>query len=67
MQQDTKVVRLEWTIGRDSMESWNEICAWVVQQFGCPGQKFTWHPTEDYMEFHFFDERDAIHTMLRWS
>lgn len=64
--QGTKVT-LEWTRGRDSVPIWNEICAWTIDKFGLPGDKFTWHPTEDYMIFDFVDERDAIHFMLRWS
>lgn len=61
------VIRLHWGPGRDGIEPWNEICAWAIEQFGLPGVKFTWHPTEEYMEFCFLDEKDAIHMMLRWS
>lgn len=61
-------VRLPWQEHeRDSNESWNEICAWTIDQFGLPGTRFTWHPTEDYMDFWFYNEKDAIHFMLRWS
>jgi hypothetical protein len=60
-------VRLEWTPERDSIPIWNEICAWSIEQFGLPGDKFEWHPTEECMEFYFYDERDAIQLMLRWS
>jgi hypothetical protein len=64
--QGTKVT-LEWRHGRDDKDSWNEICAWVIEQFGMPGTLYTWHPTEDYMQFYFHREQDAIHFMLRWS
>ena len=60
-------VRLDWCDGRSSVEAWNEVCAWAIEQFGLPGTRFTWHPTEDYMDFHFNDEKDAIHFILRWS
>jgi hypothetical protein len=39
---------------------WNETCAWVIEQFGLPGDKYETHVTEDYMDFYFTDERDAI-------
>lgn len=61
-------VRLPWEAGeRDSKDAWNEICAWTMEQFGLPGTRFTWHPTEDYMDFWFYNEKDAIHFLLRWS
>ena len=61
-------VRLPWQEHeRDSNEAWNEICAWTIEQFGLPGTRFTWHPTEDFMDFWFYNEKDAIHFMLRWS
>jgi len=62
----TKVI-LEWREDRDDIPSWNEICAWTIEQFGLPGNKFIWHPTSEYMEFDFYDEKDAIHFMLRWT
>jgi hypothetical protein len=40
--------------------SWNQTCTWAVEQFGLPGDRFTTHATEDYMDFYFVDERDAI-------
>jgi hypothetical protein len=62
----TKVV-LEWAKNRDSIPIWDEICAWAIENFGLPGNRFEWHPTEDYMEFLFYDEKDAIHFELRWG
>ena len=63
--QVTKVT-LDWRDGRNDEEAWNEICAWTIEQFGMPGTRFTWHPTEDNMQFWFHNEKDAIHFMLRW-
>lgn len=59
-------VRLDWRDGRNNTEAWNEICIWAIEQYGMPGTLFTWHPTEDYMDFYFHNERDAIHFSLRW-
>lgn len=59
-------VTLDWREGRDDIESWNEICAWTIEQFGMPGTRFTWHPDEKEMRFYFYKEEDAVHFMLRW-
>lgn len=60
-------VKLDWRQGTDTSEAWNDICIWAIEQFGLPGNRFTWHATHDRMLFDFNDERDAIHFMLRWS
>ena len=52
-------VRISWQKG-DTINNWNETCAWAIEQFGLPGNKFETHATEDYMDFYFKDERDAI-------
>lgn len=64
--QGTKVV-LTWLQGYDDIPKWDKICIWAIEQFGMPGERFEWHPTEDHMEFYFYDERDAIHFELRWG
>jgi len=46
---------------------WNETCAWAIEKFGLPGDKYETHVTEDYMDFYFKNERDAIHFELRWG
>lgn len=60
-------IRLDWRQGTDTTEAWNDICIWAIEQFGLPGNKFTWHANENHMDFDFVDEKDAIHFMLRWS
>jgi hypothetical protein len=30
-----------------------------MEVFGLPGDRYITHPTQDYMEFHFRDPRDA--------
>ena len=60
-------VKLDWLAGEGDNPTWNEVCAWCIEQFGLPGSKFQWHPLSDHMEFDFYDEKDAIHFMLRWS
>ena len=62
MQAGTRV-RISWKKG--DIIDWNETCAWAIEQFGLPGDKFEAHATEDYMDFYFTDERDAILFELR--
>ena len=58
-------IRICWQKG-DTITNWDEICIWALEQFGLPGTKFIAHPTQDYMDFLFSDEKDAIHFSLRW-
>ena len=59
-------VRISWRTNY-KYDMWNETCAWAIEQFGLPGNKFTTDPTVDYMDFYFKDERDAVHFELRWG
>jgi hypothetical protein len=52
-------VRISWQTHHNH-PIWNETCAWAVEKFGLPGDKYETHVTEDYMDFYFVDERDAI-------
>ena len=52
-------VRIPWQIG-DNITDWNETCARAIEMFGLPGDKFTTHLTEDYLDFIFKDEKDAM-------
>ena len=58
MQAGTRV-RIPWKTNHD-IPTWNQKCAWAVDTFGLPGDRFDTHATEDYMDFYFKDERDAI-------
>jgi hypothetical protein len=37
---------------------WNEICADVVEVFGLPGDRFTYHPRYEDMSFIFKNQKD---------
>jgi hypothetical protein len=56
-------IRIPWKSG-DTVSNWNDICAWAVETFGLPGDKFITHPTEDYMDFMFRNSEDAVHFSL---
>lgn len=62
----TYTVRIAWERNNEPTD-WNETCAWALEQFGLPGDRFTTHPTEDYMDFVFKEEQDSILFALRWS
>ena len=59
-------VELKWEKGKDTQYFWNEACAWAVEQFGLPGDKYVTHPTADNMLFLFKNESDAILMTLKW-
>lgn len=56
------VVRIHW---KDYNQNWNEICATAVEYFGLPGDKFSTDICQDYMDFVFTDETDAMWFSLR--
>jgi len=49
-------IKIQWT-GQDN-NWWNEICADVVEVFGLPGNKFTYHPRDEDMAFTFKNQKD---------
>jgi hypothetical protein len=58
MQAGTRV-RISWQTWH-RYTTWNETCVWAIEQFGLPGERYSTHATEEYMDFYFNDERDAI-------
>ena len=59
-------VRIGWQIDFQ-YNNWNEICVWAIEKFGLPGDKFETHATEEYMDFYFVNQRDAILFELTWG
>jgi hypothetical protein len=57
MTADTFDVIIQWN--NQNVPWWNETCAQVLEVFGLPGHRFTYHPHEDYMTFSFNNEKDA--------
>jgi len=58
-------VRIPWQRG-DTVKDWDQTCIWAIEMFGMPGKKYLCKPTEDYMDFNFNDEADAVLFALRW-
>jgi hypothetical protein len=60
-------VKIDWRLGQDTTEWWNQTCAWVVEEFGLPGDRYKTEITGDYMIFDFDEKEDAAMTALRWG
>jgi len=53
----THFVRIPWRNQKNAW--WTESCAMVVEVFGLPGERYTSHPSMDYMDFRFKSSKDA--------
>jgi hypothetical protein len=60
------LVQLKWEKGKDTEYYWNEACAWAIEQFGLPGERYVTHPTTDHMDFLFKKHQDAVLMTLKW-
>jgi len=63
----TTTVRIYWKREYDNNTMWNEVCAWAIEYFGLPGERFTTHANVNYMEFVFKNSKDALMMSLRWN
>jgi hypothetical protein len=64
---DWTEVRIPWATGSDGTTPWNEICAWALEEFGLPGERYVTHPEPNQMTYLFRDSKDAVMMTLRWS
>lgn len=60
-------VKISWSLNQDTEEWWNEVCAWALEEFGLPGDKFVSTPSPEFMYFDFKDKEDAVIMALRWG
>lgn len=63
---DTKykyTVHIPWQHG-DNLSNWDQKCIFAMETFGLPGDKYITSLTEDYMDFIFVEEKDAIYFSL---
>ncbi len=63
----TDTVRIHWGREFENEVHWNEVCAWAIEMFGLPGERFETHANVNYMEFVFKDRKDALIMCLRWN
>ena len=60
-------VRIPWTRDADNEYKWNEVCAWAIERFGLPGDRFTTHANVNYMDFVFSSNKDALLMAIMWN
>jgi hypothetical protein len=63
----SSTVRISWVPREDNATHWNEICAWAIERFGLPGDKFQAHANIEYMDFVFKSNKDALMMALMWN
>jgi hypothetical protein len=63
----SSTVRISWERKHDNGKYWNEVCAWAIERFGLPGDRFTTHANIDYMDFVFKSNKDALLMALMWN
>jgi hypothetical protein len=63
----TSTVRIDWSREYDNKAMWNEVCAWAIDRFGLPGNRFETHANVNYMEFIFKSNKDALLMALHWN
>ena len=60
-------VRIYWSREFDNKQMWNEVCAWAIERFDLPGDRFYTEANVNYMDFHFKSNKDALLMAIRWS
>mgnify|MGYP000420475556 CR=1 FL=1 len=63
----TSTVRVAWSQEFDNGQKWNEVCAWAVERFGLPGDRFTTHANLNHMDFVFESNKDALMMAIMWN
>jgi hypothetical protein len=63
----SSTVRIDWSREYDNKTKWNEVCAWAIEYFGLPGDRFETHANVNYMEFIFKSNKDALIMALKWN
>jgi|14BtaG_2_1085337.scaffolds.fasta_scaffold34026_3 hypothetical protein len=63
----TYTIRMHWTTPLNEVTMWNERMAWVMENFGLPGHRYSTHAKADWMDIHFFDEKDATIFKLKFG
>jgi hypothetical protein len=59
-------IRVPWENPYDKDFMWNQLLAWTTETYGLPsGNNWSYHPTRDYMDFHFHEENDAMMFQLK--
>ena len=63
----SSTVRIPWSKDFDNEYKWNEVCAWTIERFGLPGDRFQTSANVNYMDFVFNSNKDALLMALMWN
>ena len=64
----TSTVRIAWSRDWiDNEQKWNDVCAWAIEYFGLPGDRFQCRANVEYMDFIFNSNKDALMMALMWN
>jgi hypothetical protein len=63
----SSTVRISWSREFDDLQRWNDVCAWAIERFGLPGDRFQSHASINYMDFVFKSNKDALLMALMWN
>jgi hypothetical protein len=63
----TSAVRIPWNRAFDNGIYWNEVCAWAIEYFGLPGDRFNSYANVNYMDFVFKSNKDALLMAIQWG
>ena len=57
-------IKISWRKG-DTIMSWDEKCAWVLENLGSPGDRYVFHAHSEYMTFCTKTQEDACFIALK--
>lgn len=63
----SSTVRISWSREFDNEQRWNDVCAWAIEHFGLPGDRFQSHANVNHMDFVFNSNKDALLMALMWN
>jgi len=63
----SSTVRISWSREFDNEQRWTDVCAWAIEHFGLPGDRFQSHANVNYMDFVFNSNKDALIMALMWN
>jgi hypothetical protein len=61
----TVTIRVPWDTKKSTGAEWNKLLAWTVETYGLPGERVSFHPTHNWMDFTFDNEQDALMFQLK--
>ena len=63
----SSTVRIPWSHDLDNVRRWDEVCAWAIEYFGLPGDRFQTYANVNHMDFVFESNKDALLMAIQWN